>query len=79
MNAEQLERFLERIETKNSWGKNELKNLVLSVITERHIDVLDLYAEDFHKTNDWLAIQDSLGLSNAKHIKLEVSAAEVTE
>lgn len=29
-----LKELLKKIEEKNSWGKNELKNLILSVIAE---------------------------------------------
>ena len=32
MSQEQLERFYKHLETKNSWGKNEIKTLLLEVI-----------------------------------------------
>lgn len=32
MNQEQLKTFYRLLETKNSWGKNEIKTLVLEVI-----------------------------------------------
>ena len=32
MNQEQLAALLKIIETKNSWGKNELKDVILKVI-----------------------------------------------
>ena len=34
MSKEQLRLLLKEIEKKNSWGKNELKDLILRVITE---------------------------------------------
>lgn len=33
MTQEQLATFLKEIEKKNSWGKNELKDLVLKVLS----------------------------------------------
>ena len=32
MNQEQLKKFLTILETKNSWGKNEIRTLVLDII-----------------------------------------------
>lgn len=32
MNKEELGKLLEEIEKKNSWGKNELKGLILKII-----------------------------------------------
>lgn len=32
MTQEQLKVFLQEVEKKNSWGKNELKDLILKVI-----------------------------------------------
>lgn len=32
MTQEQLKKFYEILETKNSWGKNELKQMLLEVI-----------------------------------------------
>jgi len=32
MSKEELAKLLEAIEKKNSWGKNELKNLILKII-----------------------------------------------
>lgn len=34
MSNEQLKRLYEYIETKNSWGKNELKQLILEVLAD---------------------------------------------
>lgn len=32
MTQEQLRKLLQTIETKNSWGKNELKDIILEII-----------------------------------------------
>lgn len=33
MTQEQLQTLMREIERKNSWGKNELKNLILEILT----------------------------------------------
>lgn len=33
MTQEQLQTLMREIEKKNSWGKNELKNLILEILT----------------------------------------------
>ena len=34
MTKEQLKLFYEILETKNSWGKNEIKKLLLEIVSE---------------------------------------------
>ena len=36
MTQKQLEILLKKLDTKNSWGKNELKTLILEVIAGMH-------------------------------------------
>ena len=33
MSQEQLQLLLKKIETRNSWGKNQLKDLILNILT----------------------------------------------
>lgn len=35
MNSEQLQTYLREIDKKNSWGKNELKFLILDIISDK--------------------------------------------
>lgn len=37
MTQEQLKKLLQEIEKKNSWGKNELKDLILKIIAGMEI------------------------------------------